>query len=130
MDSFLWCGERKVKVLVADDSGVMRKIIIRSLNSVGVTDTVEAANGQEAIDFFGTDSFDLVLTDWNMPEKTGLDVVQELRSAGSDVPIIMITTEAQKGQVIAAIQAGVTDYLTKPFEAEDLRAKLDKYVSA
>ncbi len=130
MDSFLWCGERKVKVLVADDSGVMRKIIIRSLNSVGVTDTVEAANGQEAIDFFGTDSFDLVLTDWNMPEKTGLDVVQELRAAGSDVPIIMITTEAQKGQVIAAIQAGVTDYLTKPFEAEDLRAKLDKYVSA
>lgn len=119
-----------MKVLVADDSGVMRKIIIRSLNSVGVTDTVEAANGQEAIDFFGTDSFDLVLTDWNMPEKTGLDVVQELRAAGSDVPIIMITTEAQKGQVIAAIQAGVTDYLTKPFEAEDLRAKLDKYVSA
>ncbi len=119
-----------MKVLVADDSGVMRKIIIRSLNSVGVTDTVEAANGQEAIDFFKSDAFDLVLTDWNMPEKTGLDVVTELRAAGSQVPIIMVTTEAQKGQVVAAIQAGVTDYLTKPFEAEDLRAKLDKYVTA
>lgn len=118
-----------MKVLVADDSGVMRKIIIRSLNSVGVSDTVEAANGQEAIDFFKADSFDLVLTDWNMPEKTGLEVVQELRGSGSKVPIIMVTTEAQKGQVVAAIQAGVTDYLTKPFEAEDLRAKLDKYVA-
>ncbi len=119
-----------MKVLVADDSGIMRKIIIRSLNSVGVTDTVEAANGQEAIDFFKADQFDLVLTDWNMPEKTGLDVVTELRGSGSQVPIIMVTTEAQKGQVVAAIQAGVTDYLTKPFEAEDLRAKLDKYVTA
>jgi two-component system, chemotaxis family, chemotaxis protein CheY len=119
-----------VKVLVADDSGVMRKIIVRSLNAVGVTDTVEAANGQEAIDLFMSDSFDLVLTDWNMPEKTGLDVVTEVRATGSTVPIIMVTTEAQKGQVVAAIQAGVTDYLTKPFEPEDLRAKLDKFVTA
>jgi two-component system chemotaxis response regulator CheY len=119
-----------MKVLVADDSGVMRKIIIRSLNSVGVTDTAEAGNGQEAIDLFKADRFDLILTDWNMPEKTGLDVVTEVRATGSTIPIIMVTTEAQKSQVVAAIQAGVTDYLTKPFEADDLRAKLDKFVTA
>ena len=118
-----------MKVLVADDSGIMRKIIIRSLNSVGVTDIVEAANGQEAIDKYKETPVDLILTDWNMPEKSGLDVVVEIRATGSKVPIIMLTTEAQRGQVIVAIQAGVNDYLTKPFEADDLRAKLDKFVA-
>ena len=118
-----------MKVLVADDSGIMRKIIIRSLNSVGVTDIVEAANGQEAIDKYKQTPVDLILTDWDMPEKSGLDVVVEIRATGSNVPIIMVTTEAQKGRVIAAIQAGVNDYLTKPFEADDLRAKLDKFVA-
>ncbi len=118
-----------MKVLVADDSGIMRKIIIRSLNSVGVTDIVEAANGQEAINKYKETPVDLILTDWNMPEKSGLDVVVEIRATGSQVPIIMVTTEAQKGQVIAAIKAGVNDYLTKPFEADDLRAKLDKFVT-
>lgn len=117
-----------MKVLVADDSGVMRKIISRSLNAVGVTDIVEATDGQDAIQKFTEDAFDMILTDWNMPNKSGLDVVTEIRALGSSVPIIMITTEAQKSQVIAAIQAGVNDYLTKPFEAEDLRAKLDKFV--
>lgn len=118
-----------MKVLVADDSGIMRKIIIRSLKAVGVSEIVEAANGQEAIDAFKAEPVDLILTDWNMPEKSGLDVVTEIRALGSQVPIIMVTTEAQKGQVIAAIQAGVNDYLTKPFEADDLRAKLDKFVT-
>lgn len=119
-----------MKVLVADDSGVMRKIIIRSLNAVGVTDVVEAADGQEAIQRYSEHPIDLILTDWNMPNKSGLELVTEIRAMGSSVPIIMITTEAQKGQVIAAIQAGVNDYLTKPFEAEDLRAKLDRFVTA
>ncbi len=118
-----------MKVLVVDDSGVMRKIIIRSLNAVGVNDTVEAGDGAEGFTAFKADSFDMVLTDWNMPVRSGLELVQDIRGTGSQVPIIMITTEAQKTQVIAAIQAGVTDYLTKPFESDDLRAKLDKYVA-
>ena len=118
-----------MKVLVVDDSGVMRKIIIRSLNAVGVNDTAEAADGAEGFTAFQAGNFDMVLTDWNMPVRTGLELVQDIRGTGSQVPIIMITTEAQKTQVIAAIQAGVTDYLTKPFESDDLRAKLDKYVA-
>lgn len=117
-----------MKVLVVDDSGVMRKIIVRSLNSVGVTDIVEAADGQSGFELFQAQQFDLVLTDWNMPVRSGLELVTDIRSTGSKTPIMMITTEAQKNQILAAVQAGVTDYLIKPFEKEALRAKLDKYV--
>lgn len=119
-----------LKVLVVDDSGVMRKIIIRSLNAVGVTDVVEAADGNEALDRFKQDQFSMVLTDWNMPNKTGLELTKDIRALGSTVPIMMITTEAEKTRVVEAIQAGVNDYLAKPFEADTLREKLDKYCPA
>jgi two-component system chemotaxis response regulator CheY len=102
---------------------------VRSLNAVGVTDVVEAGDGQEAFEKFQAESFELVLTDWNMPVRSGLELVKDIRGSGSKVPIMMVTTEAQKSQVITAIQAGVTDYLTKPFENETLRKKLDKYVA-
>jgi two-component system chemotaxis response regulator CheY len=114
------------KVLVADDSGVMRKILIRALNACGVTDIVEAGDGAEAISLFGAQSFDLVMTDWNMPNKSGLEVLQTIRATGSKVPVIMITTEAEVSRVKEAIAAGVNDYLAKPFENDALRAKLDK----
>lgn len=117
-----------LKVLVADDSGVMRKIIIRALNSVGLTDIVEAADGAEAIAQFAGNRFDLVLTDWNMPGKTGLEVLKEIRASGSKVPVMLITTEGEKGRIMEAIQAGVTDYLVKPFEAAKLAEKLNKFV--
>jgi two-component system chemotaxis response regulator CheY len=116
------------KVLVADDSGVMRKILIRALNACSVTDIVEASDGAEALSRFEEHTFDLVLTDWNMPNKTGLEVLQSIRGAGSKVPVIMITTEAEASRVKEAIGAGVTDYLAKPFENDMLRAKLDKLV--
>ena len=119
-----------MKVLVADDSGVMRKIIIRALNSLGVNDIVEAADGQEAVDKYPGSEVDLVLTDWNMPGKTGLEVIQNIRASGATVPIIMITTESEKRRVMEAIQAGVTDYLVKPFEADALREKIEKHVAA
>jgi len=117
-------------VLVADDSGTMRKIIIRSLNAVGITSVVEAADGAQAVALFKPGAFDLVLTDWNMPGKTGLDVIREVRAMDAKVPIIMITTEAEKQRVVAAIQAGVTDYLVKPFTPDTLREKLEKHVVA
>ena len=118
-----------LRVLVADDSGVMRKIIVRSLNAVGITECAEAINGLDALNQFQAGQFDLILTDWNMPEKNGLELVTEIRALGATLPIIMVTTEAQKGQVVKAIMAGVTDYLTKPFDNDVLRAKLDKYVN-
>ena len=99
------------RVLVADDSSTMRKIILRSLQAVGVPDAIEAADGTEAINLFKPGEFDMVLTDWNMPGKTGLDVTQAIRALDPKVPIIMITTEAEKERVMQAIQAGVSDYL-------------------
>ncbi len=115
------------KVLVADDSGTMRKIIIRSLNAVGIQDVVEAVDGQEAFTKFQSEIFDLVLTDWNMPNKNGLDLVKDIRNEKSTVPVVMITTEGEKSRVLEAIQAGVSDYLLKPFTSDTLREKLDKF---
>ncbi len=115
------------RVLVADDSSTMRKIILRSLQAVGVSGAVEAADGNEAVALFKPGEFDMVLTDWNMPGKNGLEVVQEIRAKDPKVPIIMITTEAEKGRVVQAIQAGVSDYLVKPFTADTLREKLEKH---
>lgn len=115
-----------MRVLVADDSSTMRKIIIRSLLAVGAEGTTEAADGTEAVNLFKPGEFDLVLTDWNMPGKNGLEVVQEIRKIDANVPIMMVTTEAEKSRVLQAIEAGVTDYLVKPFTAETLREKLGK----
>jgi two-component system, chemotaxis family, chemotaxis protein CheY len=115
------------RVLVADDSSTMRKIIIRSLQAVGVTEVTEAADGTEAVAMFQPGKFDMVLTDWNMPGKSGLEVVQDIRGRDAKIPIIMVTTEAEKGRVMQAIQAGVSDYLVKPFTADTLREKLSKH---
>jgi two-component system chemotaxis response regulator CheY len=114
-------------VLVADDSGTMRKIIIRALSSLGVDNVVEAADGAQAVERFTPGSFKLVLTDWNMPQKSGLDVAREIRSQDSDVAIIMVTTEAERSRVLEALEAGVSDYLIKPFTTEALVAKLEKH---
>ncbi|QDU27269.1 Chemotaxis protein CheY [Anatilimnocola aggregata] len=115
------------KVLVADDSSTMRKIILRSLQAVGVPDAAEAADGEEAVNMFQQATYDMVLTDWNMPKKNGLDVIREIRAINATVPIIMVTTEAEKTRVLEAIQAGVSDYLVKPFTADTLRQKLEKF---
>ena len=119
-----------IKALVADDSGVMRKIIIRALNACGLDDVVEANDGVEALAHFNANKFGLVLTDWNMPNKNGLHVVQEIRASGSKVPIFMITTEAELSRVKEAIAAGVNDYLAKPFENDVLRQKIERFCCA
>lgn len=115
------------RVLVADDSSTMRKIILRSLDAVGVSNAIEAVDGEEAIGLFEQGQFDLVLTDWNMPRKNGLELIQEIRKQDGDVTIIMVTTEAEKSCVLEGIQAGVSDYLVKPFTADMLREKLEKH---
>ncbi len=116
-----------MRVLVADDSSTMRKIIIRSLLAVGCPGATEAADGNEAVAMFKPGEFDLVLTEWKMPGKSGLEVVQAIRAMDAKVPIIMVTTEAEKARVMQAIEAGVSDYLVKPFTADTLREKLEKH---
>lgn len=117
------------KVLLVDDSGVMRKIILRALNSLEITDVREASDGAEALELFGQDRFDLVLSDWNMPRMSGLELLKAIRASASTVPFIMITTESEQGRVLEAIQAGASNYMVKPFEQELLLEKLQKYVT-
>ncbi|MEN6452277.1 MAG: response regulator [Thermoguttaceae bacterium] len=118
-----------MRVLLADDSGVMRKIIRRLLEDVGVLSATEAADGAELISLFKTGQYDLILTDWNMPNKSGLEVVREIRATGSTVPIIMITTEGEKERIADAIFAGATDYLVKPFDQNKLRTMLNNHIN-
>lgn len=116
-----------MRVLLAEDSGVMRKIIARGLSSLWIEHVVEAEDGAIAFDKFrdGSD-YDLVLTDWNMPNMNGLELIKAIRATGSKVPIMMITTEAEKSKVLEALQAGVNDYMVKPFDQEMLRMKLER----
>lgn len=119
-----------MKVLVVDDSGVMRKIISRALGELGINDVEEAGDGQQALAVFGDGTgIDLVITDWNMPVMNGLELVQAIRGTGNRVPIVMVTTKSERENVLEAIQAGINDYVVKPFERENLREKLDRLVA-
>ena len=118
-----------MKVLLVDDSGTMRSIQKRCLNKLGVNDVVEAEDGRAALVAFEAQKFDVVLSDWNMPNMDGLTLLKEIRQRNQTVPVIMITTEAERSRVISAIQSGCSDYLTKPFSPEMLQEKLAKWVS-
>jgi two-component system chemotaxis response regulator CheY len=117
-----------VKILTVDDSSTMRRIIKNTLNRIGYTDVVEAEHGVDALAKMAGVEF--VLTDWNMPEMDGLTFVKALRSNPqfNDLPIIMVTTEAAKKEILEAIKAGVTDYIVKPFTPETLKEKIQKVV--
>lgn len=118
-----------MKVLLVDDSGTMRTIQHRCLNKLGINDVVEAEDGKMALEQFTQAAFDVVLTDWNMPNMDGLALLREIRTRSKDVPVVMITTEADRARVVLAIQAGVSDYLVKPFTPDDLKDKLEKWVA-
>jgi len=116
-----------MKVLVADDDKSMRDLIARLLAIVGVPDVATAQDGDEAWGRFEREQFDLVVTDWEMPGINGVELVRAIRAAGSQVPVIMVTVRAQRDQVVEAIQAGVSDFLAKPFRADVLREKLGRF---
>jgi two-component system, chemotaxis family, chemotaxis protein CheY len=121
-----------MKVLVVDDSTVMRKVIIRELNKLGLTaeHIVEAVDGIAGLAAIADPTLDLVLMDWNMPGMLGIDVVRKARGAGIKTPIMMVTTEGEKTNVVIAIQAGANNYLVKPFTSEDFAAKFEQVVGA
>ena len=118
-----------MKVLLVDDSGTMRAIQRRCLNKLGIEEIIEAADGIQALEFFERNSFDVVLSDWNMPNMDGLTLLKEIRQRNKQIPVIMVTTEAERARVLTAIEAGVSDYLVKPFTPDGLREKLEKWVS-
>jgi two-component system chemotaxis response regulator CheY len=115
-----------MRVLIVDDSPTMRRMIISSLHHIGFRDCVEASDGEEALRAFDS-SIGCVITDWNMPNMSGLDFVRSLRAEhGSDVPIIMVTTRSVREDIVQAARAGVTNYIVKPFTPQVLKDKLDQ----
>jgi len=116
-----------MKVLVADDSSTMRRIIKNTLGKIGVSDVTEATNGAEAVAGAMDASVKLILMDWNMPEMSGIDAVRAIRTSGNKTPIVMVTTEAEKKRVVEAVQAGINDYMVKPFTPDDLATRVKKF---
>lgn len=117
-----------MKLLVVDDSSTMRRIIKNTLERLGQTDVLEAEHGVEAWDLLSkNDDVKVVITDWNMPEMNGLDLVKKIRAEKKyeDMPIIMVTTEGGKAEVITALKAGVNNYIVKPFTPQVLKEKLE-----
>ncbi len=119
-----------MKILVVDDSATMRRILVNSLQRIGYSECVEASDGREAVDKFDS-SIQFVITDWNMPNMSGLDLARALRAHpdGKAVPILMVTTRSVKEDIIAAIQAGVNNYIVKPFTPQVLKEKIDSVLS-
>jgi two-component system chemotaxis response regulator CheY len=118
------------RVLVADDDDLTRTLIILALGAVGIKDTVAAADGGEVMKLIQRKPFDLLMLDWHMPGKSGLDLVKAVRGRGSQVPIVMVTAEASRDRIVEALTAGASDYILKPFDAKTLWSKIDKYRNA
>ncbi len=116
------------RVLIADDDPPMRTLLELSLFSLGIDEVCMAVDGDEALNRLTNEKFDLAIIDWNMPGANGLDVIRSLRSAGSMIPVIMVTGEAKQQQVLTAIGAGANDYVVKPFQPDTLRRKVQKFI--
>ena len=113
-----------LNVLVVDDSKTMLRIIKNTLSRIGVKDIETAENGLEAVELIKKTKFDIILTDWNMPEMNGYELVLHIRKKDKNIPIVMITTEGGKIEVIKALKAGVSNYIVKPFTPSILKEKL------
>jgi|TARA_B110000908_G_C10007108_1_gene336821 two-component system chemotaxis response regulator CheY len=117
-----------MKILVVDDFSTMRRIIKNLLKDLGFANIQEADDGNTALPMLQQGDFDFVVTDWNMPGMQGIDLLRAIRADASlkHIPVLMVTAEAKKEQIIAAAQAGVNGYVIKPFTAGTLKAKLAK----
>ncbi|WP_300456683.1 chemotaxis response regulator CheY [Desulfobacula sp.] len=120
--------DTSIKILIVDDFATMRRILKNILKQLGFKDFVEADDGSTAWDELQGQKIDLIISDWNMPKMTGIEFLKKVRA--SDVykttPFLMVTAEAQKQNVIEAVQAGVSNYIVKPFTAEAISEKLEK----
>ena len=121
----------KMSILVVDDFSTMRRIISNVLRQLGYENIVEAEDGTKALAILDTQQIDFVITDWNMPQMSGLDLLKAIR-ANKDkkhIPVLMVTAEAMQENIIAAAQAGVNNYIVKPFDAKTLSDKINKIFS-
>ena len=117
-----------MKVLVVDDFSTMRRIVKNLLRDLGFTNIQEADDGSTALPMLQGGDFDFVVTDWNMPGMQGIDLLKAIRADAklAHIPVLLITAEAKKEQIVMAAQAGVNGYIVKPFTAGTLKTKLDK----
>ncbi len=117
-----------IKILVVDDFATMRRIVKNILKQLGFTDIIEADDGVSALEMLKGNDVDLIISDWNMPKMTGLELLKAVRASENykKIPFLMVTAEAQKHNVIEAVQAGVSNYVVKPFTADAISDKLTK----
>jgi len=117
-----------LRFLVVDDFSTMRRIVKNLLEGLGFTHIAEADDGSTALPMLLTGKFDFVITDWNMPKMPGLDLLKAIRADATlkHLPVLMVTAEAKREQIVEAVQAGVSGYVVKPFTAEILKQKLEK----
>ncbi|HUV50059.1 MAG TPA: response regulator [Anaerolineae bacterium] len=118
-----------MKVLVADDSALMRHVLVKTLNEAGVQTIVQAMDGAMAVEKVAEENPDLVIMDWVMPNMTGIEAVKKIRASGNNVPIIMCTTEGERNRIIDAIKAGANDFVVKPFEPTTIMAKIKEILA-
>ncbi|KXI27946.1 MULTISPECIES: chemotaxis response regulator CheY [Paraglaciecola] len=120
--------DKNMKILVVDDFSTMRRIIKNLLKDLGFTNIQEADDGNTALPMLQQGDFDFVVTDWNMPGMQGIDLLRAIRANPNlkHIPVLMVTAEAKKEQIVAAAQAGVNGYVIKPFTAATLKEKLAK----
>ncbi|WP_179478364.1 MULTISPECIES: chemotaxis response regulator CheY [unclassified Rhodanobacter] len=122
--------DKNMKILVVDDFSTMRRIVRNLLVELGFSNPLiqEADDGENALALMRTTAFDMVVTDWNMPNMTGIDLLRAIRAEPKwkGLPVLMVTAENNREQIIAAAQAGVNGYIVKPFTAITLREKLEK----
>ncbi|ADN75262.1 response regulator receiver protein [Ferrimonas balearica DSM 9799] len=117
-----------MKILIVDDFSTMRRIIKNLLRDLGFNNTQEADDGSTALPMLQNGDFDFVVTDWNMPGMQGIDLLRAIRSDDNlkHLPVLMVTAEAKREQIVTAAQAGVNGYIVKPFTAATLKEKLEK----
>lgn len=117
-----------MKILIVDDFSTMRRIIKNLLRELGFSNTMEADDGSTALPMLRNGGFDFLVTDWNMPNMEGIDLLRAVRADPSlkALPVLMVTAEAKRDQIVEAAQAGVNGYIVKPFTAETLKEKIDK----
>lgn len=117
-----------MKILIVDDFSTMRRIIKNLLRDLGFTNTTEADDGTTALPMLQNGSFDFLVTDWNMPGMSGIDLLRAVRADDrlKHLPVLMVTAEAKRDQIIEAAQAGVNGYVVKPFTAQALKEKIEK----
>jgi len=122
----------EIKFLVVDDFSTMRRIVKNLLHDLGYKNVSEADDGNTALPMLKTGKFDFLITDWNMPGMAGLDLLKHVRAdaALAGMPVMMLTAEAKREQIVEAAQAGVNGYVIKPFTAATLKEKIDKILAA